>query len=252
MSSARSASATTSLPKPGALTPAGMGRSRPAIVASRSGCGLALSRCGFDTFGPAMSARRGRWRHPTGSRALTQPREHLQAGIAVGGLHADLLLEGENGLDGIAAGAAVDAVGLVTMRDKPALDFLDLIQSRRALAAGELLMEGRIAVNKVAEMEQRKRVAGRWIVGIDRAKVLTDQKRRTALDRLPEFHLIAGPRVGRAIGALHAQLLPFGIRVPSAVIGQTAAAVWQFHFAAPGLAAAVFSALDQIARGAGE
>ena len=39
-------------------------------------------------------SRRSAGPHPTGSRALAQPGEHLQPGIAVGRLHADLSLEG--------------------------------------------------------------------------------------------------------------------------------------------------------------
>ena len=49
------------------------------------------------------------------SNRITRPDaigRELQPGIAVGRLHADLLLEGEDGLHGVAAGAAVDAVGL--------------------------------------------------------------------------------------------------------------------------------------------
>ena len=95
-----------------------------------------------------------------GSRALTQPRQHLEAGVTVGRLHADLLLEGEDGLDRVAAGAAVDAVGFEALFVEPALDFLDLGQRRHALAAGELLVERRVAADKIAEMEQRQRVAG--------------------------------------------------------------------------------------------
>src|ERR1017187_11005270 len=108
MSSARSASPPTSLPKPAAVTPAGTGRSRDAIVASRAGCAFALSRVEFGTCGPPASRSR---RHPIGSRALTQPRQHLEAGVTVGRFHADLALEGENSLDRVAAGAAIDAVG---------------------------------------------------------------------------------------------------------------------------------------------
>src|SRR5450830_202487 len=127
MSSARSASATTSLPKPAALTPAGIGRSRDAIVASLAGCFLRY-RVWRSLLDPAVTRPCGGWRHPTGSRALTQPRQHLEAGVTVGRLHADLALEGENSLDRVAAGAAIDAVGLETAFIETALDFHDLRQ----------------------------------------------------------------------------------------------------------------------------
>src|SRR5665213_2187187 len=120
--------------------------------------------------------------------ALPQPRQHLQAGIAIGRLHADLLLKREDSLDRVGPGAAVDAVCLEAVFVEPALDFLDLGQSRHALAAGELLMEWRIAANEIAEMEQSQRVAGGGIVGIDAAEVLSDQKRRSAADRQPQLH----------------------------------------------------------------
>src|ERR1035437_11159769 len=98
---------------------------------------------------PASRSRR----HPTGSRALTQPRQHLEAGVTVGRLHADLLLEGEDGLDRVAAGAAIDAVGLETAFIETALDFHDLRQRRHALAVGEQLVERRGATNEVASMD---------------------------------------------------------------------------------------------------
>ena len=42
----------------------------------------------------------------------------------------------------VAAGAAVGAVGLEALLVEAALDFLDLGERRRALAAGELLQKG--------------------------------------------------------------------------------------------------------------
>ena len=104
-----------------------------------------------------------------------------------------------------------------------ALDFLDLVQGRRALAAGELLAERRIAADQVAEMAERQRVAGGWIVGMDGAKILPDQKRRSAGDR----HARASPgRSGRAKAApsarADAELLPFGVGPHGAVVGELA------------------------------
>src|SRR3954464_6145158 len=136
MSVARSASAATSLPKPGALTPVGTGRSRDEI--GLCACGRRSSRLdalmivGRPSSSPADIRAGG---HPTGSRSLTQPRQNFQSGIAVGRLHPDLFLERQNGLDGIAAGAAVDAIGFEAVLVEAALDFLDLFQRRRPLAA---------------------------------------------------------------------------------------------------------------------
>ncbi len=66
-----------------------------------------------------------------------------------------------------------------------ALDFLDLRERRHPLAAGELLDEGRVAADQVAEMAQRQRVAGRRVVGMDGVEILPDQKGRPAGDRHP-------------------------------------------------------------------
>src|ERR1035438_5945644 len=53
--------------------------------------------------------------------------------VAVGRVHADLLLERKDRLDRIGAGAAIDAVGLEALLIEPALDFHDFfpICSRR-------------------------------------------------------------------------------------------------------------------------
>src|SRR5580692_309213 len=76
MSSERSASAITSLPKPGALAPAGVGRSRPATAGSAA---LVLARAVADWDGvmAGISSTVGVLAavgpHPTGSRAVAQP-----------------------------------------------------------------------------------------------------------------------------------------------------------------------------------
>src|SRR5262245_21927316 len=113
MSVARKASATTSLPKPAALTPAGTGRSKVDNVPPLAGCAFALSLLLLDTVsaGPLPPGGAER-RHPTGLRALTQSGEQFQPGIAIGGVHSDLSLVRENGLDRVATGASVNAVGL--------------------------------------------------------------------------------------------------------------------------------------------
>src|SRR5215472_5556147 len=77
MSSARSTSAITSLPKPGALTPAGVGRSTPATAGSASlvlaravaETGGVMTKVLSETLGDSLLHRGCRvWRrHPTGS-----------------------------------------------------------------------------------------------------------------------------------------------------------------------------------------
>src|SRR5262249_38229185 len=91
-------------------------------------------------------------RHPTGSRALTQSGEYFQADIPINRVHADLFLIGQDGADGVAACAAVNAVGLETQLVETALTLLDLIQGQHAFAAGKLLPEWRITADQVAKM----------------------------------------------------------------------------------------------------
>src|SRR5262245_9417380 len=70
MSVARNASATTSLPNPAALTPAGTGRSNVDSEPPLAGRAFALSLLLLDTvFGWSSTARRAERRHPTGLRA---------------------------------------------------------------------------------------------------------------------------------------------------------------------------------------
>src|SRR4029077_21045149 len=102
ISSARNVSATTSLPNPGALVPVRLaGRS-----STRSeGCARFAER--FSAAGAALAftvvTGASEWStkpaslHKTGPQALTQPRQDLQASIAVGRLHADLALKVPNG-----------------------------------------------------------------------------------------------------------------------------------------------------------
>ena len=71
MSVARNASATTSLPNPAALTPAGTGRSNVDSEPPLAGRAFALSLLLLDTvFGWSSTARRAERWHPTGLRAL--------------------------------------------------------------------------------------------------------------------------------------------------------------------------------------
>src|SRR6476660_2148111 len=112
MSSARSASAATSLPNIGALTPAATGRSTAAVG---SGLGdlraVAPSRrevviCWAflrDEFGGT---------DPSRSRGRAQPGEQPDAGITVSGFDPELALVVAHGLHGGAADAAVDAASV--------------------------------------------------------------------------------------------------------------------------------------------
>src|SRR5262245_25571715 len=71
MSVARNASATTSLPNPAALTPAGTGRSNVDSEPPLADRAFALSLLLLDTvFGWSSTARRAERRHPTGLRDL--------------------------------------------------------------------------------------------------------------------------------------------------------------------------------------
>src|SRR6185437_3581399 len=94
--------------------------------------------------------------HPTGLRPLTQSGEQFQACVAVR-LHPDLFLEGDDRSHGVAASAAIDVV-LEALLIEAALYFLDLLHGRRALPAGELLAELRIAPDQISQMTERKRV----------------------------------------------------------------------------------------------
>src|SRR4249920_1559309 len=188
--------------------------------------------------------------HPTGLRALTQSGEQFQACVAVG-LHSDLLLEGDDRPHRVTAGAAVDVV-LETVLVEPTLYFLDLCQSRRALSAGELLAERWIASDEVAEMAERQRVAAGWIVRIDRTEILSDQERRPAGDRNPELRLVAGPGKCNSVGALHAQFVPFRVKTHRPVVCKARLAGRHLHLTTPSLAAPIISALEQVARRAGE
>src|SRR5262249_59659854 len=89
MSGARNASATTPLPNPAALTPAGTGRSKVDNEPPTAGRAFALSLLLLDTvFGWSSTPRRAGRRHPTGLPALTQtggqflPRITLRRGPA--------------------------------------------------------------------------------------------------------------------------------------------------------------------------
>src|SRR3981189_1251584 len=150
MSRSRRVSATTSLPKPGALEPAWLGRSIAAISGWAELPGPAASRLDFamghyslavgKNCGPIqpdhsvgrnprhpteagpkrepMPPIRGRLREGHGNRSgtLAQPRQQLDAGVAVGRLHADLQLDSPRREDGVPPGAPVGAVGIEAER----------------------------------------------------------------------------------------------------------------------------------------
>src|SRR5215469_16983013 len=113
-----------------------------------------------------------------GLRALTQSGEQFQPGVAIGRVHADLFLVGENGPNRVAPGTPINAIGLEALLVEATLNFLDFLQRRRALPAWELLMEWRAAPDQVAQVAERQGVAARRIVRVDRAKILSDQKGR--------------------------------------------------------------------------
>src|SRR4029077_1191427 len=163
-------------------------------------------------------------RHPTGLRALTQSGEYFEAGITVGGLHADLFMIDEDGSDCVPAGTPIDAIGLEAVFVETALNLLDFVQGRHALPSGELLAEGQITADPVAKVAERQCVTRGRIVGIDRTKILADQECWPVGDRQPELHLIARPRESRAIGAPHTEFLPFSIGPHGAIVSEPPAA----------------------------
>ena len=61
-------------------------------------------------------------------------------------------------------GAPVNAVGLEALLVEATLNLLDFVQRRRALTTRELLMERGAAAYQVAQVAERQRVTGRWIV----------------------------------------------------------------------------------------
>src|SRR3972149_1192484 len=138
MSRARKASAATSLPKAGAFTPAGNGRSRGPISALAR-ARRAVASCRGVVI--ARAFRRTREAYPSRSRGLAQPGKHGEPGVAVGRTHADGALERPHGLIGGAPHAAIGATGVEAERGQPALNLLHLGERGGTLAARELLHE---------------------------------------------------------------------------------------------------------------
>src|SRR5262245_48794746 len=87
MSVARSASATTSLPKPAALTPAGTGRSMAARPAASFDRFLTGSFLLLDTYAPLFAAPGRMGGHPTGLRDRLQILLSHAVGLIYGALH---------------------------------------------------------------------------------------------------------------------------------------------------------------------
>src|SRR5262249_20222033 len=147
MSSARSVSAATSLPKPGALAPDGIGRSSEPVGtscwwATRS----AAVRAGLvgDILRPSLfKPLKLRWTvrpdlgllricDPIRSQALAQAAEHLEAGVAVGGLDSRLALEILYRQHGSVADPTVGALSIEAQGGQPLLDLLDFGKGERA------------------------------------------------------------------------------------------------------------------------
>src|SRR5208282_313053 len=265
MSSARSASAITSEPKPGAFAPAGVGRSMAATAGSAAMVFFAARAVAdWDGVMVGVSSRlrlkRVGGAHPTGSRAnsqgssrassraLAQPGEQAHSGIAVGRLHADLALEILHREHGVVTDAAVGAAGVVAERGEPALDFLDFGQRRGRLAAREFLYKRSAAEAAIAEMHQRQRVVHRRIVAADGKEIRTQQEGRSARHRHPGFCRSVGLRKILAVGALDAERRPGGI----AARGLAAERPRHAHLKTPMLAAPIFAAFDEITGGRAE
>src|ERR1044072_2844160 len=221
MLTALSASATTSLPKPAALTPAGTGRSSAEMSRSaRKECS-ALSIRLSDTIRRLACAARGRMSgHPTGLRALTQSGEQFQPGITIGRVQADLFLIGLDCPDRSAADTAVHAVRMKSLIVEAMLDLLDLCNCWRAFTIRKMLTEWLIAANEVTKVAQSQSVAIGRVIGAHGAEILTDQKGRPAFDRDPKPHAVLAACKGRSVGAAHTEVLPFPVSVHCTTIGQ--------------------------------
>src|SRR4029079_15072060 len=130
---------------------------------------------------PACAGMCGRESTRIGTRAiesqpLPQAGEQLNAGVAVGRLHADLALKVLHRKQGVVADAAVDPAGIEAERREALLNLLQLGQSRRALGAREFLHERRAADAAVAEMDERERIVHRRIVRAHRVEIRAEQK----------------------------------------------------------------------------
>ena len=101
-------------------------------------------------------------------------------------------------------------------------------------------------------MTERKRVAARWIVRIDGTKILPTRNAGPPATGIQSFAWSLGPGKCGAVGASHAQIVPFRVRAHRPVICEARLAGRRLHLTAPGLAAPVVSALDQEARRAGK
>ena len=93
-------------------------------------------------------------------------------------------------------------------------------------------------------MADRQRVIHRRVVAAHRIKVRPQQERRPAGDRHPHLRRCIGLRKRLAVGARHAGAGP-GRIAPAAARG----AAGRADFITPMLAAMIFAAVDQIARG---
>src|SRR6185437_562118 len=208
----------TSEPKPGALAPAGVGRSIFDTVGSAA---LGLTRAVADWGGviqafPLIGWQGGGWigtwaasnRIMSKSQASAQAGEKSHSGIAVGRLHADFALVGLHGQHGLGADAAIGAAGVEAERGQTALDFFDVGQGRRRLAAWELLHERLAADAAVAQMAERERIAGRRVVAFDRKEIGAEQERGPAGFRQPRPRRVVRPRKRCAVGARDAGRLP--------------------------------------------
>src|SRR5712691_4710584 len=110
---ARSVSATTSVPQPGAFSGVSLtGRSSSRIEGwARFFAGAAAGAALADAVvtGQSLGSGEPQEAHRTGSARLAQPRQERHPGIAVGGRHPDLALEIAYRAHGVVADAAVGA-----------------------------------------------------------------------------------------------------------------------------------------------
>src|SRR5215831_3024182 len=121
--------------------------------------------------------------HLTPSRALTQPRQDLETGIAVGGRNANFSLELLHRTLGIATDPAIAAFGVEAECGEAALQLLHLGKRHQPLATWEGMYKWAVAADAVGEMHHGEAVGKRRVIARHGGKILPDQKGRAAVDR---------------------------------------------------------------------
>jgi len=124
---------------------------------------------------------------------MTQPRQHLKAGITVRRFEPRFSLEGSDRNHCLVSNPAIRAVGIKPQSGQPTLYFLDFGESRCALTSRKRLHKFVGSENSIAQMAHRQGIAKRGVVGFYRVEVRGDQKDRAARHGDDEPRLLAWP-----------------------------------------------------------